>query len=322
MDNTTSERGSRPTGFRFTAHAQALCAAVSALNESEPIGLFALIDRAQITPSDSCRRWLNPSDACQDLFEGCFAPSALALSPRLIQLPANVTDAAAAIRALSECAGEVPALSFVASPLKLRSLADHLRALMVLETDEGPAYLFRLADTHALVAMIKALTDTQRAALFTGIARWWVVDQLGQLFELAGHLGSTALPCRMPLSLSSEQLDAALSACVLPITAAQLRLTDAGFAQQRLADQIDYVARQVHRAQSAGFSGDAELLLWCQTALQAGETFDEHPTVRLLLQRARGQESSDRLAEALAFVDESIWAALRGNAGRAQADHG
>lgn len=305
-------------GYAYTDHAQHI---VDACHPDAGLHLFALVDAAQFhgkTMSPMLRRlqglqqrhgWADPDV----LYTDTFAAGAKALSPLLLQVPMHRDGEAAAseaITALSDLFIDAPVLSFIASPRKPSEVLQHLRDLLLIETEDRQPFLLRWADTHALTSTMSVLTPEQRSCVLQGVSKWWVADQCGRRIDL--HAFEQKAPAaKLPLKFDATQLDALMQASAVSLVSAQLRQADAEFARMRWPEQIDHVARHAERAQVAGFDTMEDLLGWCSAAARGGEHFNEHLLVRMALVEARMSSEPKRLSDALAGLNDDDWLAVR-----------
>jgi len=269
-------------------------------------GLYALVDVAQsrtFAPALARRRSSWPQ---RRIFEGRFSGAVEAWSPVLLEIPGG--DAGPpAMNELSNLCEDFPALGFIASHEGIDALAAHLQDRLLLQTADGLAFLLRLADTQALSAAFVAATPAQQACLLGKVGGWWTVDPQGRLFELHAACPADAPAEPPPLTFQAAQMDTLLEASAVPITAAQLRQRDPGFAARRLAEQHHFVGCMAQQARQAGFGTADDLLAWCTAALRAGGGFASHPLVGLALVDAALDTSPQRLATAFGTLDETTW---------------
>ena len=126
---------------------------------------------------------------------------------------------------LLENAGGKPMLSFVASELEAGLLAQALKPLLLVETDDGKRWPLRFADTRVLPELLVLANETG-LPMPAGIASWWWPDRRGKL------------GVSVPEEFNAEQT----------LFPDHLRFDDAQFARMLNAAQPDAVIDQLHRA--------------------------------------------------------------------------
>ena len=191
--------------------------------------LYALVDVAQLPGARRAVERVIGAEQYRLLFAGCFAESAMSLSPLLIELPAPGEAALSQISALDNSLKSLPVLGVLLTAMTLDELTRHLQSLLIIETDESP-YLLRLADTQMLAAFNATLEPAQRARLFYAIDNWWTVDHNGTLIDFCNGRDAAQSLANLPLQLTADQTSTLLTAVIVPTLASQLRNLNNAFA--------------------------------------------------------------------------------------------
>jgi hypothetical protein len=95
-------------------------------------------------------------------------------------------------------------LSLIDTPLSQAELAQHLRRLIHIVTEDRKQYTLRFADGLVLATLASVATAPQWAAITRPISRWRVHDRGGSIISLP--LAPTEQECPLPLLLTAGQI--------------------------------------------------------------------------------------------------------------------
>ena len=229
---------------------------------------YLLVDQAQAWPTPTLSpvssAWRKRLEAFPHkwLFEGTFAHAALHLSPVLIDLSSCMEHTGRNIQTIERPMQHLPASSVLITEAPLLDIAQHIQTLFKLEVDSEPM-IWRLADTHMLMAVLSVMTASQRGQILGPIRHWWLVNHHQELIDLTRALAHERSPLFEKISLSQEQTQAMLD-YIRPLTlAAQLRQLEPSFANALAhADQIKFSETALRLAEAEGVDLDEDMVPW------------------------------------------------------------
>jgi hypothetical protein len=233
---------------------------------------YALIDGAQLPDlAKQMRRTMSQvPKVC--LFDGSTEDNAYEVAPHLIQF-----DAAAyqnrIIAYTTEKAIESEAVSWLASPLDLPTLAARLVARLDARLSENMDVLFRYYDTRILSILPKVLTAEQAEDFFSVAQGWWYPSRNGALLPnsctFAQDDGFIA-----PFEFCQAQENLFLDATFPDAVLAALRDEQGDLlVGMTRGEQHALIVRQLAKANALGLDSMDDIKRYCLIALMEGEDF-------------------------------------------------
>lgn len=228
------------------------------------------------------------------------------VSPCLMELPVaggldNQTD-----RLIACCSGR-PMLGFLFAPLSLAALAEHLRQLIEVRTDDEVRWPLRFADTRITPALLGVLDPEQRSALFAPLDAWGIIGRNGELQFLVQpettHPPARTLGC--PPTITDDQFAQLVAASEADAIIETMTTAAPELLINREPASVHSVVREhCLLADQHGISGheDRARLALLGLSLPPGRTSGE-PLRSLLPRVSRGEP----LAELLNQLPESFW---------------
>lgn len=177
------------------------------------------------------------------------------------------------------------------------AVAERIGSLMIQRRGAGDTRLLRLHDPAVLWGVWPLLTRGQQARWLEGVQAWWMLDPAGNLVALRASTEPTEEP------LTSAQWS--VIECVTPLNCA-LREWLPSVPQQSAEslDRMRVVAmRALHRARAYGLVDLQDLTLFAKHAMTIHPEFDQHETVRQLLERRADDDHYTALIEVLTEQD-------------------
>lgn len=236
---------------------------------------YALIDGAQLPDIVQQLRGRLLDVPKSSLFGDSTEDNPSEVAPYLVQFDSAAVQQRV-IAYTSARAFDSEAVSWLASPLDLPSLATRLTARLDATLTENMEVLFRYYDTRILSSLPDLLSTEQQADFFSIAHGWWYPDRNG---DLQSHACTFAERDGFvtPILFSQEQEDTMLDAAFPDAVLGALReeyndLLD-GMAR---GEQYAFVVRQLAKTTALGIDGMIDISRYCLIALTEGEDFANH----------------------------------------------
>lgn len=281
---------------------------------------YLLLDSAQAENSHlQLGRWQVPYES---LFEGKPEASVPEIAPLLISLLDLTDEQIEKVCAWAmKLAYQAPCLSWLASPLPAKALANHLRNFHNVKLSEGQSMMLRWYDTRILPIWLACLSPVQAEQFTAGMLSLQYVNRFGDTSSLLNKQTAGALPQNFPLgepliALTDVQYSMLVDASDLDTLVSHLRrvITDE---TNQLTPRLllEFVSKYQLRAVEAGIDDLDRQTQYVLLALYTSGKGVEHPACVELMKKP--PKSLDDFFKAMQALPEDVW-----NAGPALWDAG
>lgn len=189
-----------------------------------------------------------------------------------------------------------------------RLAAQHLGRCMVQRWAGGSSVLLRLQDPAVLWALWPLLDAQQQDALLGPISRWWLLDPMGQLVELARTAPTQPVP---PLEFTPQQWQDIDNVQALNQALLQWRQErEDGAAQGDIERARQTAVAALRRARQYQLEHAQDLALFAWHALSVHPGFDQHDIIQSLLQK---RTPETRYSWVVADVSQAQWDQIGAN---------